>query len=373
MVNRRRFLGYSAALGALGVSNGWARAADAPVTVYPADYQAIIDASKTENSLTVYSSIATAQWQPVIDGFNKTYPWVKVEPLDLDAGEVVQRYLAEVGSNTRTADMLVTAATDAWLDLIQRDQILPYESPEASAYPDWSKPKSGLYTINVDPTYFLWNKALLPQNLWPTSFADLVEKAAANPDVFRGKISAYGAHQTSMGYNLHYTFAKHHGDKVWDWYRTLGPLTSYEQGAGPMLEKVTSGEYLVVYFSAARTTRMAVSDPVQGKILDSSYISDGTPLLLMGTGIPKASTNVNSAKLMIDFLLSIPGQKLMPTTGRTVFNPNLTSADVNGAATYASTIADLGADYAWPADYDPALISSYDAFLKRWKDANGIA
>ncbi|MDB5910511.1 MAG: Iron(III) transport system substrate-binding protein [Massilia sp.] len=372
MLNRRGFLGYSAALGALGVSHSWAQEAGAIPPEYPASYAEIIKGSRSEGGLTVYTSIATAQWQPMINGFNKAYPWVKVEPLELDAGEVVQRYLAEVGTHTRTADLLVTAATDAWLDLMSRDQILPYESPEAAPYPAWSKPKSGLYTINVDPTYFLWNKALLPEKLRPTSFADLVEKAAANPDVFRGKISAYGAHQTSMGYNLHYDFAKHHGEKVWDWYRTLGPLTRFEQGAGPMLEKVTSGEYLVLYFSAARTTRMAISDPIKGKILGASYISDGTPLLLMGTAVPKASTNVNSAKLLLDFVLSIPGQKLMPATGRTVFNPKLTSADVGGAATYVSILDEIGEANAWPADYDPAMVKDYAAFMKRWKEANGV-
>jgi iron(III) transport system substrate-binding protein len=41
---------------------------------YPKSYSQIVDGSKKENKLVVYSIMAEYNWKPVIEGFRKLYP-----------------------------------------------------------------------------------------------------------------------------------------------------------------------------------------------------------------------------------------------------------------------------------------------------------
>lgn len=360
-------LGAGTALALTGV-----HAQERPST-YPADYGKLIDASKAEKGGVVcYSNMSAAQWRPLLEEFAKVYPWIGVQTLDINGSEAIERYLAETGTGSRSADLILTVAPASWLDMIQRKQIVDYRSPEAGAYPAWSMPSPGVYTAAVDPLVLLWNKALLPQNLWPTSFADLVEKVKANPNVFRKKLASYGAHLTSYGYDTHYAFAKHHGEKVWDWYKVIGPNTRFERAAGPMVEKVTTGEYLLAYFCGSAAARMAVADKARSQFLAMSYITDGNPMVFRGLAVPKAATNINSAKLLLDFVLSSTGQKALARGSRTPVRPSITAADVNGAETFTSIASSIGQQNVVLVDYDPGLISDHAKFVERWKAANGV-
>ena len=63
-VHRSSDAGRDGALAAALLSAGSASAA--PPSYYPADYQKIIDASRAESGLLVYSNIALANWAPII-------------------------------------------------------------------------------------------------------------------------------------------------------------------------------------------------------------------------------------------------------------------------------------------------------------------
>src|SRR3546814_2631555 len=104
--------------------------------------------------------------------------------LELGSCEVSGRYLAEKGTGSNTADLLITVAADRWQDFQARGEIVEYASPESSHYPEWSLIHAGLYTVGVDPVLLVWNKAVLPAELVPTGIEDLVQKVAENPDVF---------------------------------------------------------------------------------------------------------------------------------------------------------------------------------------------
>lgn len=91
---------------------------------YPDDYAEIIEASKDERGLLIYSNMGAYNWAPVIKGFNELYPWIKVETLDLGSGEVFERFLSEKATRSATGDLLVSASPDNWIDLIKvRDEV----------------------------------------------------------------------------------------------------------------------------------------------------------------------------------------------------------------------------------------------------------
>lgn len=340
---------------------------------YPPEYDKIIEDSKGEGKLLIYSNLSADMIGPAVAGFNELYPWIRVEMLELDSSEVMERYLAEKGTGATTADILLTVAADVWLDFINRGEIVDYASPEAPHYPDWSLTHPGLYTAGVDPVLLVWNKLVLPEELVPTGMKDLAQKVKDNPDVFTpGSLTSYGVHFGSYGYTVNYALAQHHGDAIWDIYETLGPVTRSERGSGAMMEKLTLGEYKVAYLSGAAGPWLAVRDPARAEIIGWSFIDDGNPLTLRGMAIPSAVTNENAAKLMLDYLLSRKGQIDLAAGGRVPFRPDVTQEDVNGQFTYSSILEEIGEENVTYVEYFPQLNADNKAFVERWKAAFGL-
>lgn len=367
----RRILLALPLLGALG-----AAAQAQPQTVpsgYPAAYGQVVADAEREGSLLIYSIMSAENWRPVIEGFNKRYPKIKVETLDLPASrEPFERYLAERATNSRTADLIATGDPGGWIDFHTRGEILDYASPEAKAWPDWSKPFPGLYTVSSDPMTLIWNNTLVPEGKRPTTFADYVALAKSNEQAWRNRITSYGVHQTTFGYGINYAFVKKHGEKAWAWFAELAKLSPrFERSGGPMTEKVTAGEYTSGWFVSAITFWPRLNDPARAKILGWSFIGDGQPVVLRGVAIPKGAKNVNAAKLMLDYIVSEDGQRAFGRGGLTPARPGIKPGD-GIRHTYSSIAEAVGEPNIVYVGYDPDALRDYDAFVARWKQTFNI-
>lgn len=338
---------------------------------YPDTYAAMLDTARSEGSLLIYTNMESVQWAGAVELFNALLPEVEVQFLELNSGEIGARYQAETASGQPSADLIVTTDIATWVKMMETDQILPYASPEASVYPAWSMPHPGLYTIAADPMMLMWNKALLPEDMVPDSMGRLAELAAANPQVFDGTITTYDA-TTPYGFNAHSAFVRFHGDKAWEWLDVLAPMTRPD-GTGPMLEKVTTGEYALAYFMGAGAARLALKDPARAGIVGLAPIKDGNPIVLRGAAAPKTAQSPESAKIMLDVLLSREGQISLGKRARTPLRPDVTSADVDGGLTYAEVVAQIGEENMIPITFDADLASNetFDAFVTRYRQAMG--
>ncbi|WP_169053347.1 ABC transporter substrate-binding protein [Falsirhodobacter xinxiangensis] len=338
---------------------------------YPETYTAMLETARGEGPLLVYTNMEPVQWEGAVELFNALLPEVEVQFLELNSGEIGARYQAEVASGQPSADLIVTTDIATWVKMMETDQITPYASPEASVYPAWSMPHPGLYTIAADPMMLMWNKALLPEDMVPDSMGQLAELAAENPQVFNGTITTYDA-TTPYGYNAHSAFVKFHGDKAWEWLDVLAPMTRPD-GTGPMLEKVTTGEYALAYFMGAGVARLALKDPARAEIVGLAPIKDGNPIVLRGAAAPKTANSPESAKVMLDVLLSRDGQISLGKRARTPLRPDVTSADVDGGLTYAEVVAQIGEENMIPITFDAELASNetFDAFVARYRQATG--
>lgn len=342
---------------------------------YPTGYSEIVTAAQREGSLLIYSVMSPENWRPVITGFNARYPGIRVETLDLpNTRDVFERYLAERGTNSRTGDLMATVDPAGWIELHRRGEVLDYKSPEDAAWPDWAKPLSGIYTISSDPLVFIYNKMLVPEAQAPRTFAQFVERAVANQRNWRSKVTSYGVHNSGLGYSGNYAFARHHGDRAWEWYRQLAELQPrWERSGGPMTEKVTSGEYVMGWFVSAITFWPRLNDPVRARVLGWNFIEDGQPVVLRGIGIPKGARNSNAAKLMLDYVVSADGQRAFGRGGLTPARPDVTPGD-GIRHTFGSIVQAIGGERNMSfIDYDPRLIDAYQPFLNRWKGVYGVS
>lgn len=333
---------------------------------YPKEYKQIIEDSKKENSLLIYSNMSEANWKPTLEAFGKLYPWIKVQTLDLGSGEVFERYLSEKASGAKTADLLVSASPDQFIDLVKtRQETVAYESPEKSKLPNFGNPMPGLYTVSTDPIIMIYNKKLLAENMRPDSIGKLTELAKANPNVFNGKITTYDI-SSAFGYAVNWAYVRERGEETWKSFESFGPMVRPEKSGGPMVEKVTSGEYVAGYFVSGITVFPKAEQLKE--VLGWSYIKDGQPLFLRGVTIPKAGKNVNAAKLMLDFMLSHDGQVGLGKGGLVPYRSDVKDSEV--ARTYQTVIKDIGGEKnAVMINYDDKSAAGQKAFAERWQKA----
>jgi len=339
-----------------------------------AEHQQLKQTSEKEADLLIYSNIAEYNWVKILDDFSKKYPWMKVniQTLDMGPSAVFERYYAERSVNQKTADLIVTAAPDAWLRFIKKDGLLPYQSPLGKGYPQWSNPEEGLYTFSTDPMIIIYNKILLSESERPDSLASLMSWAD-NPKR-KNKIATYNAAGHAFGYGIHW-FTNNYFDKQEPnniLYKQLGSISRLENGGAIMVDKVITGEYLASYFVSGITVLPKMKQRGRSKILGWNLIKDGTPVFLRGMGVTKEASNPGSAKLMLNYLLTHEGQVSIGRGGLTPYREDVTTAEVP-YFTYTNIADEIGEDNIIRVHYDPSEESIKEEFLDHWTKLYRIA
>lgn len=333
---------------------------------YPADYAKLVDAARSEKELLIYSNIAEYNWHDILGGFKRKYPWIKVQALDLGPTESFERYYSEVKSGKRSADLLVVAAPDAWQRFVKNDGPEKYVSPETDKVPEWTRPFPGVYTVAIDPMIIIYNKALMKPAEYPDSLAKLAATAAADPARFRHKLTTYDSTSHSFAYAIHWAAVDHGKMGGWSTLEKLGPFTRPESGGSTMLDKVMSGEYLASFYTSGITVFPRMKDPGRDKILGWALPKDGVPMMMRGMAVTSGSQHKNAAKLLLDYMLSHDGQVNAGKGGMTPYRPDVAETEVP-YETYNKIATQVGGEQNMiRIDYDPRLLTDYDAFNKRW-------
>jgi iron(III) transport system substrate-binding protein len=353
---RRRVL---AALSALGVSlAALSLAAPAfaePPDYYPADYADVIEASRAENGVLVYSNMGEMNWRPLIEAFNAEYPWISVQTLDLGSIEVFERFYAETATGNNATDVVVSHSSAAWLDFIERGGVdADFVSAETEALPDFSMPAPGVYTISVDPFMIAYNKALLPEAERPQSIQDIADLVAADPARWAHKIGTGIPMGNAAGQNLTNTYISHVGaDTALAQFTTLGEAADVYRSAGQIMEKITTGELLIGFMLSGIQVFPLLADPARASLIGYAFPEDGTVMLMRHIAVSTNAQNPNSARLFVDFVLSQQGQIALSSGGMMPYRDDVELSD---GYTYARIEQEVGADSLVPTTFDPATM-----------------
>lgn len=326
------------------------------------DYAAIVEASKKENALLIYSIMGANNWKPVIEGFGKKYSWIKVENVELSSNEVFPRYYSESTSKAKTADMIATSSPDLWMQAIDKGEVVNYKSIEDANVPDWSKLAPGIYTVSSDPMIFLWNKQAVPTP--PKSMDELAAMIEKDPAKYQGKITTYDAETNATGFAANWFWMKKKGEGGWKVLESIAKAKpKLGSGAGAMVDDTLSGAISIGYFVSGINAypKYPAAEPVMG----NAMIADYTPLIVRGMGVMKAAANPNSAKLMLDYILSQEGQLAFAEGGLTAYRPDVADKAKLHLSKLAAAIGEKNlAPFYFDKDLTPANIADFKA---RWK------
>lgn len=333
---------------------------------YPKDYSSLIEGSKKEGgSLTIYSNMADNNWKPIVEAFKVQYPWVtSISTNNLDSAEVFSKYSAEVaGGGQSKVGLMVSGDPQSWIAFSEKGTGLDYESPEKSKLPEFASPKPGVWTFSADPMLIAWNKSLISDDKAPKSLKAMADLIAADAGKYKSKVTTYDVKNT-FGFSIEYAWA----DKIagaWDTLDKLLPFTRAEGSSGPMVEKMNSGEYLLGYFMSSTVVLPAAKKP--GSLVSWGYIEDGQPMFLRGMAIPKTSPTPNTSKLMLNFLLSKPGQLAVYNGGFTPYRADITEVD----RTFQKIEEKVGKDNVVIIGYDKISPADVSAFQDKWNSKLG--
>lgn len=285
------------------------------------DYQAIVEASKSEaEGLLIYSIMGEDNWKPLLDAFAAKYPWIKVTTTDMSSFEVFTQFYSEADAELRTADMIITTAPEAWVEFRDFGELEEYTSIEDAKLPDWAKPMKGYYVISTDPVMLVWNKQ---QVIFPVrTIGEVVALAKANPSAFAGKIGTYDAETSATGFSIFWYWIQKNNEEGWAQLAELAKIgVDVRTTAGPIVNAVAQGEMKIGFFVSRATVVSRLARFPES--LGAGYFTDGTPIIMRGIGITKRASSPNSAKLMLDFILSPEGQIAFADGGLTAYREDV--------------------------------------------------
>lgn len=331
---------------------------------YPESYAEIIEASKAEERLLIYSNMNPTAWSGLIELMNDRYPWVTVETTDDNS--MWEKYFAESGANVRTADMMVNSALPRWHDFAERDEQLQYQSPEIPNLPEFSlQAAEGVYAISFDPFMIAYNRRIWGDSP-PRSIADVVAAYEANPDM-PGNPSSYSP-ERALGLTLWNTWAKRNPNAE-ELLNKIGQKMRPDTSSGTMREKITTGEYSVAIFASGAGI-YRYEEPAIKALAGYGWLEDGTPLVQRSMAITKSAQSPNSAKLLLDLALTKEGQLALAVGGLTPYRADI-AADEAPYASYSSIVAEVGEENLVILTPDPSIDEGAEAFMEMWNTALG--
>ena len=257
--------------------------------------------AKAEGKITWYTSLAGNSYKDLAAAFEARYPGVKVESYRATRQEMSARILAEAQAKRYIADTLET--TIPLLKLLRDNQMLvPYYFPTQAKYPDNVKEKApkGLVFWAIDRESHIglaYNKTLVPANLAPKNYQDLLRPELKDKIAFAG---------SDTGVTVVGALLKFKGEEFVKKLRGQSPAMHNVSGRA-LLDMVISGEV----GASPSTFRNHVEVSLKAGAPIEWIPMDIVPTNSGSTGVLAKAPHPHAALLLADFILGEGGQKVL--------------------------------------------------------------
>ena len=276
-------------------------AVDAIANYSGADRQAMLEAgAKRERGLLLYTT--GTQIEPLIRGFERKYPFLKVTVQRGTQTDIARRAMEEYRAGYRKIDMFELSSEG--LILIRDSNILqPFRSPQAAAF-DSAAIETGRHWVVVRESYtgIGSNTNAIPPDLGPKSYEDLLA-----PE-WRGRMAMSGSLSTASNFVATLVLTK--GE---DFVRRLGEqnIRIYPVTARALANLMIAGEVTLsptIYNSHVEAS-VAKGAPLR-------WVAPGpVPVTDTAVALARAAPSPHAAMLLIDYLLSQEGQRIYGQLG----------------------------------------------------------
>lgn len=207
----------------------------------------LLSTAALAESLVLYTSQPNEDAQATVDAFEAANPGVEVEWVREGTTKIMAKLMAEIEAGNPVADVLLIADTVTMQRLKEAGQLMPYKSPEASAFEaSLFDPDGTYYSTKMITTGIIYNTSAAMK---PAGWEDLAKPEAKGLVTMPSPL-------TSGAALIHAQTLAGIGALGWDYYEALAENGATAAGGnGGVLKSVATGEKaygMVVDFMAIR-------------------------------------------------------------------------------------------------------------------------
>jgi len=273
------------------------------LSVAPARAATLEDSGKTEGEVVLYSSLNNEQIVTLIDVFKKKYPFIKPSFYRGTSERVLQRANTEAKAGRFAVDVVTLAGFQLQLmkeaGLTQR-----FVPPEASFYGDGFKDPDG-HWINVHSLLnaMAYNTQLVRPNEAPKKYEDLLAPR------WKGRLGV-NVQDPEWYVNLQRRWGK---EKARNFLKALATQQpGIRDGHNITAQLLAAGE-----FHAVTNTYAHIAARIKGQGGPVQYVFDEPVITYVHPiALAKGAPHPNAGKLLISFILSTDGQRMLRDQGR---------------------------------------------------------
>jgi iron(III) transport system substrate-binding protein len=273
-------------------------AAPQPTAVTPA----LIEAARREGKVSFYSALELNTAERLAKTFEAKYPGISVRVERSGAERIYQRIAQEQGSGINAVDVANSTDPSHYLDWKKNDWLQPYMPDDvAKHFPADQVDPDGTYTTSCAWLEVIgYNTDLVKREDAPKSYADLLDAK------WQGKMVK--AHPGYSGAILTATFVLAR-DLGWPYLEKLAQQKVMQvQSAADPPKKILVGERAIM---ADGNDYNLVLLKDQGKPVEVVYAAEGSPLIIVPSGIFRSAPNPNAAKLFQSFFFQAETQQML--------------------------------------------------------------
>ena len=265
----------------------------------PVHAQGFAAKAKEEKKVVLYHTTTVPDTQKIIEGFKRRYPFLDVETYRATGEKLMQKIVTEVKGGRNLADVYIISALQTWM-LKDMGYLAPYSSPERDKVAPALRDKQGYWTgVYWNLEVLGYNTKLVPAGQVPTKWEDLLHPR------WKGQI---GLEEEDI-----------------QWYASLLHLMGEEKGKDFMRRlakqqpQIRAGHTLLVQlltageFALGPTTRAQSAEQMKekGAPVDWTAIEPLAPNPPVSVSLPKSAPHPNTARVLIDFIVSKEGQSII--------------------------------------------------------------
>jgi iron(III) transport system substrate-binding protein len=264
----------------------------------------MIDRAKKEGGLSFYTTMNIDDSKPLLDAFQKRYPFIQPRLTRLGGTAVVSRILTENRAGSHLWDVTVTSLIYV-KEFLERDLVGAYQSPERRFIRGDFRDDAGLWTTSdVLTSVMAYNTQLLKPSDYPKTYEDLLRPH------FKGQ-------KIAMDTELYEWFAaqlrlrgKEKGLEFMRKLKEQEPV--FRRGRTTQIQAIVSGESLVAVETWGQRAQdfKTTGAPIDWVAVEPVVVQPHVAVLA------KNSPHPNAARLFIDYLLSKEGQEQIRAGGR---------------------------------------------------------
>ena len=300
-----------------------------PSNLLANDQDAIIEGSKKEGALVVYTSMSVDQAQRILDVFKARYPFLKTTMFRAVGERLLTKIMTEAQAGKYDFDAVQSAESQAYF-LKKKNLLQKYVSPETkNIQKPFFDPEGYWAAVYIMPNVIAYNTRMVKRNEVPKTDEDLLNpKWKSKMGMDHTKPEWFAWKLKRMGEEKGLAYMKKLGAQEFRLYAGLSVVTNL----------LAAGEFPLVL-----NTYLHNVEDIKRKGAPVDWIvQDPVFTKFQPLGIGSKAQHPNAAKLFTDFMLSEEGQKVIASFGRVPTRRGVTT-NVQGLDKLNYVIDNIGA------------------------------